>query len=238
MAKRRKEPKPSSMVVGYVRVSSAAQAESGAGLDAQRAIIEAEAARRGWTLLHIYEDAGVSGSSKEGRPDLARALEALDSKEADTLVVSRMDRLARSTVDAANLLARAEEGRWNLVALDLGVDNSTPNGQLVAAIMAAIAQWEARTGGQRTKEALLAKRARGERIGRPQFLPDDVIRRIVVERAAGLKSPAIAQGLNDDGVPTGRGGRQWWPATVRAVLGSQAAERIEKELPTVPTDAS
>lgn len=177
----------------------------------------------------MYEDAGVSGSSRQGRPDLERALGVVESKEADTLVVAKMDRLARSTVDAANLMARARENRWNLVALDLGVDLSTPHGRLIAGVMAAIAEWESAVGGQRTSEALLAKRARGERIGRPQFLPDDVVRRIVEERAAGRRSPAIAKSLNDDKVPTGRGGAQWWPATVRAVLGSQAAQRIEKK---------
>ena len=49
-------------VVGYIRVSTAEQADSGAGLEAQRAAIEAEALRRGWTLLRTFEDAGASGS--------------------------------------------------------------------------------------------------------------------------------------------------------------------------------
>lgn len=229
MAKRRKvAPKPSK-VVGYTRVSSAEQGESEAGLDAQRSTIEAEVERRGWTLLEVYTDAGVSGGSKEGRPELARALKALESNGADTLIVAKLDRLARSMQDFANLSAPARDGEWSLVVLDPAIDLSTPNGRLVANVMASVAEWEREMGGQRTSEALLAKRARGERIGRPQFQPDDVIRRIVAERANGGKSPAIAEGLNADNVPTGLGGAQWWPATVRAVLGSQAAHRIGRE---------
>ena len=59
-------------VVGYIRVSTADQADSGAGLEAQRAAIEAEAQRRGWTLLRTFEDAGASGKSMNGRPGLRR----------------------------------------------------------------------------------------------------------------------------------------------------------------------
>ena len=59
-------------VVGYIRVSTAEQADSGAGLEAQRAAIEAEAQRRGWTLLRMFEDAGASGKSMNGRPGSKR----------------------------------------------------------------------------------------------------------------------------------------------------------------------
>ena len=58
-------------VVGYIRVSTAEQADSGAGLEAQRAAIEAEAVRRGWTLLRTFEDAGASGKSSTARPRLS-----------------------------------------------------------------------------------------------------------------------------------------------------------------------
>ena len=103
-------------------------------------------------------------------------------------------------------------------------------GRLIANVMASVAEWKREMGERRTSEALLAKRARGERIGRPQFLPDDTIRRIVAESSAGRKSPAIAEGLNADGGPTGRDVRSGGPLTVRAVLRSQAARRIELEL--------
>ena len=54
-------------VVGYIRVSTSEQADSGAGLEAQRAAITSEAERRGWELLHVFEDAGASGKSMNGR---------------------------------------------------------------------------------------------------------------------------------------------------------------------------
>ena len=70
---------------------------------------------------------------------------------------------------------------------------------------------------------LLAARreqAQGVRLGRPRSLPDDVVARIVAEREAGPSLPAIATGLNEEGVPTAQGGRRWYASTVRAVLAA------------------
>src|SRR5262245_11855580 len=112
-------------VVGYIRVSTSEQADSGAGLEAQRQAIEAEASRRGWKLVHVFEDAGASGKSLDGRRGLQRALEAIEAGTAGGLVVARLDRLSRSLLDFAALMERARKRGWNLIALDLGVDTST-----------------------------------------------------------------------------------------------------------------
>jgi DNA invertase Pin-like site-specific DNA recombinase len=112
-------------VIGYVRVSTAEQGTNGAGLDAQRAAIEAECDRRTWQLIRIEEDV-LSGRTLR-RPGLQRGLEACRSAEADGVVVAKLDRLSRSLVDFAGLLGEAQAGGWNLVALDLGVDLSTPS---------------------------------------------------------------------------------------------------------------
>src|SRR4051794_20734736 len=127
-------------VVGYARVSTDEQAANGAGLAAQRHAITAEAARRGWDLVAIHED-GASGRSLDGRPGLAAALSAVATGDAEALVVAKLDRLSRSLIDFAGLLERARRDRWAVIALDLGVDTTTPAGELVANVMAAVAQW-------------------------------------------------------------------------------------------------
>ena len=77
------------------------------------------------------------------------------------MVVAKLDRLSRSVVDAGRLLEEARRG-FNIVALDLGLDLSTPTGELVANVLAAVAQWERRMIGQRTQgEALQVKIAGG-----------------------------------------------------------------------------
>ena len=88
----------------------------------------------------------------------------------------------------------------------------------MANVLATFAQFGRRLIGQRTREALAAKRASGVRLGRPVSLPPDVRERIVSARKAGHSLAAIADMLNEEQVPTAQGGRQWWPSTVRAVL--------------------
>ena len=166
-----------------------------------------------------------SGRSLAGRPALAGALETLKSGEAQVLVVAKLDRLSRSLLDFASLMGRAQSEGWNLVALDLGIDLSTPGGEFLASVMASAAQWERRIIGQRTKEALAVKKAQGVRLGRPPSISDDIRTRIHRERAEGLTFKAIAEKLNDDGVPTARGGACWYPATVRAVTMSSTLKK-------------
>jgi DNA invertase Pin-like site-specific DNA recombinase len=88
----------------------------------------------------------------------------------------------------------------------------------MANVLATFAQFERRLIGQRTREALAAKRAAGVRLGRPLSLPVEVRDRIAADRDGGLSLASIADKLNADGVPTAQGGRQWWPSTVRAAI--------------------
>ncbi len=141
-------------------MSTDEQADSGAGLVAQRSAIETEAARRGWHLVAVEVDAGASGKSLTGRPALTASLAAVTGGQADVLLVAKLDRLSRSLLDFAGLMARSQAEGWSLVALDLGVDTSTPAGEFMASVMASAAQWERRIIGQRTRDALSVKRSK------------------------------------------------------------------------------
>src|SRR5438105_3359711 len=81
-------------VIGYIRVSSDEQRNSGAGLAAQREAIVAECRRRGWQLVEVIEDAGYSAKDLR-RPGVQVALETLRRGEASALVVAKLDRLSR-----------------------------------------------------------------------------------------------------------------------------------------------
>jgi len=225
MARRPKQAADPTRVVGYCRCSTQEQSDSGLGLDAQRTSILAECARKGWTLIEMIEDAGFSAKSLD-RPGMSHALDLLRSGEVGALVVAKLDRATRSVMDAANLLAQGQREGWALVALDLGLDPTTPTGELVATIMAAVAQWERRAIGARTRDALAAKKAAGVRLGRPVLLPAKVAERITAAKEAGESLSAIARALNADGVPTAHGGTQWHASTVRAVLAREKANSI------------
>ncbi len=204
------------LVIGYSRVSTEEQGVSGAGLAAQHRAIEAECERRGWQLARIEEDV-LSGRSLN-RPGLTRALDACRSGESSGVVVAKLDRLSRSLVDFAGLLVEAQAKGFNIVALDLGVDLSTPAGEFLASVMASAAQWERRIIGQRTKDALAIRKQQGVQLGRPALPKDTLSRRIAAMRKRGKTLQVIADTLNGEGVPTLRGGHQWRPSAVRAVL--------------------
>jgi DNA invertase Pin-like site-specific DNA recombinase len=208
-------------VLGYVRVSTDEQKQSGAGLEAQRQAIIAECKRRGWQLVEVIEDAGYSAKDLK-RPGVQEALRALEDGDARALVVAKLDRLSRSMIDFTALMGRAQKQGWALVALDCAVDTTTPAGEAMANVLATFAQFERRLIAQRTREALAAKKAAGVRLGRPPVIPRSVVSRISLERKAGRSLAAIADGLNADEVPTAQGGKQWYPATIRYVLTRSA----------------
>jgi len=202
-------------VIGYVRVSTREQADSRLGLDAQRRALTEEATRRGWSL-EIIEDAGYTARSTN-RPGLRRALRALRSRQADALVVAKLDRLSRSVQHFATFLAAAQRQKWSIVVLDLGIDMTTPNGRLVVNILASVAQWESEMIGTRTADAMAEARARGATYGRERMADDATVARIRTLRADGLSFGKIAAALDADGTPTPNGGQRWYPSTVARI---------------------
>jgi DNA invertase Pin-like site-specific DNA recombinase len=203
-------------VIGYLRVSTVDQAERGYGLDAQRFAIQAEVDRRGWEVTWV-EDAGRSGRDIN-RPGISAALAALKRREYDGLVVSKLDRLSRSLKDFSDVLERAERQGWAVVTLDLGIDTTTPTGELLANIMAAVSRWERRMIGQRTREGLAAARSKGVRLGGPIKLDPEIAQRIRASRLTGCSLRAIAGSLNDDNVPCANGGLRWHASSVKSVV--------------------
>ncbi len=204
-------------VLGYVRVSTEEQQRSRAGIEAQRTAILREARRRGWEHVTIIEDVGSGRDLK--RSGVREALETLERGEASALVVAKLDRLSRSMLDFASIMQRAQKQGWALIALDCAVDTTTPAGEAMANILATFAQFERRLIGQRTREALEVKRAEGVRLGRPPAIAPELAERIRAERKGGATFQEIADRLNDEGVPTPRGGKEWRPSSLTSVLG-------------------
>jgi DNA invertase Pin-like site-specific DNA recombinase len=211
-------------IIAYIRVSTGEQADSGAGLAAQRAAIEAEASRRGWAIdnLEFVEDAGFSAKNLR-RPGLTDALDRLKAGEASVLLVSKMDRLSRSLLDFASIMQRAQREGWALVALDSPADLTTPSGEAMAGVMAVFAQLERRLIGERTKAALAQRKAAGVKLGRPRIVPSAVVEQIVQARAAGFSYRAIAETLTIEDIPTAQGGARWHASTVRAIVQQESA---------------
>lgn len=217
---RTREEADVSTVIGYTRVSTEEQGRSGLGLAAQRHAIATHAAAKGWDVLWLCDE-GLSAKSLD-RPALQEALGLLKHGEAQAIVVSKLDRLSRSAQDFAGLLAVARKQKWAVNALDVGVDTTTPGGELVANVMAAVAQWERRAIGERTSVALRAAQARGVKLGRPRAISEDAETRVYEFRARGMSYKRIATRLNAENVPTAHGG-SWHASTVSRLLNRDKA---------------
>src|SRR5882672_5212179 len=217
----RRKAFPDGCVVGYLRVSTAGQVASGAGMDAQRAAIVDYARSKGITVTRWSVEGACSGSVPPAeRPALSEALAVLAECPSGVLIAARPDRLARKARDLLALRDLAEKQGWALAAADGSIDMTTPHGRALATVLGAFGELERDLISARTREALAARKAAGMRLGRPSQLPQGVRERIAREHAGGSGLTQIAQRLNDDMVPTVRGGARWYPSTVKAALAT------------------
>lgn len=207
-------------VIAYYRVSTQEQADSRLGLDAQQARVEAEIERRGWVLVDSYTDTCSGSKNLADRAGSSAALADLVEGRADVLMVSKLDRLSRKIADAVVVLERSGREGWRIVALDLDIDTTTPEGEAMAHQTMTFAQWERRRIGQRTSEALQRAKARGVVLGSPadRRVDPKLRARIRSLYSRGRSYLAIAQKLNDEGVPTASGGAHWYASTVRNLI--------------------
>jgi site-specific DNA recombinase len=147
--------------VAYLRVSTDKQADAGVSLDAQRAKVAAYAELYELELVAvIVESESAKSLDREG---LRWAL-AMLGREADALLVVKLDRLTRSVKDLGDLVERYFN-RHALLSVAEQVDTRSAAGRLVLNVLASVAQWERETIGERTSEAMRHKQAQGEYIG-------------------------------------------------------------------------
>jgi DNA invertase Pin-like site-specific DNA recombinase len=218
---------PAARYVGYLRVSTQRQGASGLGIETQRrAILDHAGDPARVVAVHLEIESG----RKADRPELARALAACRMQQA-TLLIAKLDRLARNVAFVSNLMESGVE----FVACDFPQAN-----RLTVHILAAVAEHERRMISERTKAALAVATARGVKLGGdPASLKNrelgwrhsartrreqanrraaDLLPVIEALRADGaLTYAALAAGLNRRGVPAPRGG-VWFPASVLQVL--------------------
>jgi DNA invertase Pin-like site-specific DNA recombinase/peptidoglycan hydrolase-like protein with peptidoglycan-binding domain len=207
---------PGEVVIGYVTLSpDAAPSEADVPVHA----IEAACERSDWELLEVVTDRENGVSSLE-RPGLSRALEQIAAGQARGLVVSDLRRLSRSIIDLGALVEWFRDADATLVALDLGIDTSTPSGRELAGTLVKLSGWERERIARRTRSGLTAVKTPPRPTGRPSVADRPaLLERINAMRAANMTLQAIADQLNAEGVPTLRGGQLWRPSSVQAALG-------------------
>lgn len=151
------------MIVGYARVSTAAQNEA----------LQSDALNReGCERLYVDRCSGARAS----RPELDRMLDAL--RAGDTVVVWKLDRLGRSVGNLVDLMNRFQRMGVNFRSVTERMDTATPGGVLIFNVFASMAQFERDLIRERTHAGLAAARARGRKGGRPSKLSDKDKRRV------------------------------------------------------------
>jgi DNA invertase Pin-like site-specific DNA recombinase len=211
---------PGSSVIGYFTI---ADDLGGADNGESAAAIETACARSGWEVVEIVRD--IAEGPTLGRPGLRSALERIAEGQAQGLVVSGLEPLGRSIVELGTLMAWFRDANTTLIALDLDLDTSTPEGRHVAATLIALSARDHQRIASGTRRGLAKVRAGGRPSGRPAISQrPELVERIVAMRAANMTLSAIAERLNAEGVPTLRGGKKWRPSSIQAALGYRRPE--------------
>jgi len=197
-------------VIGYVTTSTDAWSDADEG---SAAAIEATCEDSAWNLLEIVCDR-ENGRTLD-RPGLSYALEQIAHGRARGLVVSELQRLTRSSADLGALMAWFGDADATLVALDLDLDTSTPQGRQVASTLIALGN-----GERGSAQAAQNGGAEARIHGRPALKDHpDLIERISTMRSANMTLQQIADQFNAEGIPTLRGGSEWRPSSIQAALG-------------------
>jgi hypothetical protein len=217
-------------VLGYV---SAPGSPDATGHDPSQRAIELACRRAGWLLLDVIRENGYRGT--EGRPALSVALERIADGEARGLVVSHARLLGDSIIDLAALMSWFREARAAFIALDLGLDTSTPQGTRVALALIRLSRWH----GDRAVDGLAGLGSRNgshpndsHRDGSHPPAVDgaraELHSRLAAMEDDDMSLQEMADQLNAEGVSTLNGRETWWPSSVRTALRYARAKSVAR----------
>ena len=241
MAKKTRKPSPKSTTkptkktklkaYGYIRVSTEEQAIEGVSLDAQVDKIQTYAKLKDLDLVEIIRDEGLSGKDL-ARPGLQQLLEMVKGKEADSIIVYKLDRLTRNTSDLLHLVEDVfKKGNTRFYSISEEIDTSTAMGKFFLTIMGAMAQMEREVISERVKSALHYKKQQGHSLGlvpygfqridgilSKQSDEQNILRRIKRWRKEGLGYKKIADRLNQKEIKPRRKKAKWHVSTIHHIL--------------------
>jgi DNA invertase Pin-like site-specific DNA recombinase len=210
-------------VLGYASVRSPARIDD-PDFVRQEAIVERFCRQREWELIACLRDVEPQVTRTWGRPSLVYGIERIGDGDAVCLVAAELRRLCPSVAELGWILEAIEQARGRLVSLDPPLDTGVPVGRAVARALLSVSHWER----NRRAEQTAAARAKG---GLPGTISPALRARIKRLRRTGLTLQAIADLLNQEGVPTARGGLRWRPSSVQAALGYKRPQPRVIKLP-------
>ena len=212
-------------VLGYVVIPALEAGVARVELGRQADAIAGECRRRGLGLLELVRDREPRNGKGLDRPGLGYALNRITAGEARGLVVSELAQLSRSASDLGEILDWFAGSEARLVVAAEKLDTGEAAGLLAARTLIEVSGWERERLSERTQKGLEAARIEG-RFRRRAVADDPELRdRIAAMRAEGMTLQSIADRLNEEGVPTVRGGALWRPSSVQAAAGYKRPRR-------------
>ena len=176
----------------FVRVST-----DGQTVENQVRELRQIAERRGWEVVEIYSDTGISGAKgRDKRPGLDQMLHDASRRKFDVVMTWAIDRLGRSLIDLLGTVQHLESCGVDLYLDQQSIDTTTPAGKLMFQVCGAFAEFERSMIRQRVKLGLKRAVAQGKQLGRPQI--DSAIERRVqqeLRKGTGILRTAKALGL-------------------------------------------
>src|SRR4051812_33059929 len=160
----------------YLRTST-----TGQHTDNQRIELERIAERRGWSIVEVYEDFGISGAKgRDKRPAFDRLLKDAGRRRFDVMMAWSIDRIGRSLADLLGIIQHLDAVGVDLYLDQQHLDTTTPTGRLLFQITGAFAEFERSMIRSRVNAGIARARAQGKRLGR-RPISDDVVERIRAE---------------------------------------------------------
>ncbi len=169
-----------SHILGYARVSS-----TGQKLEVQRELLEKESCNS------IFEEK-VSGKNLD-RPELTLLLKTI--REGDTVVITKLDRLARSMSDFWNIYDQIKEKGASLKILNMGLDTNSSQGRLMMGVLSSVAEFERELIKERQADGIAKAKAAGKHLGRPR-LTDELKAQVMGLLGTGATKQAVSEELN------------------------------------------
>lgn len=151
--------------VGYIRVSTEEQAKEGVSLDNQIERIKSYCNYKGYGLLEVIKDEGISGGKNRDRKGFVRLLERLEENDFDAVVLYSLERISRDMLTLLCLEKLFDEYNVELHTVEGEIDTSTPDGFMGFAMRAFLGEMERRQVKYRTKRAMEYKKRKGEVVG-------------------------------------------------------------------------
>ena len=239
-------------VVGYVRVSTDKQADSGLSIEAQKGKIRDYCKLYEHELVSIVEDEGASAKTldRDGlhyllnmlyEPAIATPLGPSLATGIDAVVVAKLDRLTRSVRDLDTLISEhfGPNGSTELISIGEQIDTSNTAGRMVLNILMSVSQWEREAIGERTQAAMDVKKSRGERVGSipygwqvaphgPVLVEEPTEQHLIASIFALRRNPKcslrdVANAINTAGY-TNRSGNPFQAQTIKNIIKANSDE--------------